>query len=124
MKIIERFSPDAVILEEMEMADSCRSPRLRTINGYLAAYIEGYGLPLYRYSPTQVRTTFSYLPQVTKGAIAVEIARLTPAFLRLVPRRRRAWMSESARMGLFDAASLVITHYRVELGGQDLQPTP
>ncbi|ESZ51714.1 hypothetical protein X731_03820 [Mesorhizobium sp. L2C054A000] len=116
MKLIERFGPDAVILEQMEIEGSPRSSRTRAVNGYLVAYIQGYGLPLFQYSATEVRGTFSYLPQLTKDTIAAEIGRLTPAFTRLVPPRRRAWMSENAKMGLFDAAGLVMTHYRVEHG--------
>jgi hypothetical protein len=71
-------------------------------------------LPVYRYGGSDVHRTFSHLPVVTKDTVAEEIARLAPALTRLVPPRRRAWMAKHARMGLFEAAALILAHYRTE----------
>jgi hypothetical protein len=115
IKLIERFHPDAVILEGADVPGSPRPNRVHKINAHLTAYIEGYGLPVYRYCRNDVNRTFSYLPIATKDTIAEEIARIVPALTRLVPPRRKAWMAKHARMGLFEAAALVLTHYGAEV---------
>lgn len=111
MKLIERYRPDCMILELIDTSQSDRTRQRFTITNHISAYIEGYGLPLFRYGRNDVRQTFAHLPHITKDTIAEEIARLVPSFMRLVPPRRRPWMGQHARMGLFEAAALVITHY-------------
>lgn len=114
IKLIERFHPDAVILERNDVLGSPRPKRVTTMNEHLAEYVQGYGLPVFRYSRNDVHKTFSHLTLVTKDTVAEEIARLVPALTRFVPPRRRAWMAKHARMGLFEAAALILTHYRIK----------
>lgn len=68
------------------------------------------GLAIYAFSRAQVRLAFAYLDITTKQAIAEAIAKHILAFERCVPPIRKPWMSEDARMGLFDAAALVWTY--------------
>jgi hypothetical protein len=58
-----------------------------------------------------VRQQFAYLGSVTKDAIAMAIAKHIPAFERFLPRPRKPWESEDARMGIFDAAALALTFF-------------
>jgi len=59
-----------------------------------------------------VRRQFSYLGSVTKHSIALAIAKRIPAFERFLPRPRKPWQSEDARMGIFDAAALALTFFK------------
>ena len=47
-----------------------------------------------------------------KQVIAGLIAKHIPAFERHVPPPRKSWMSEDARMGLFDAAALALLFFQ------------
>jgi hypothetical protein len=59
--------------------------------------------------PSPVMSVTSSSP--TKGGIAETIAKHIPAFDRFLPPRRKLWMSEDVRMGLFDAAALAFTFF-------------
>jgi hypothetical protein len=47
-----------------------------------------------------------------KQMLAGLIAKHIPAFERHVPPPRKPWMSEDARMGLFDAAALALVFFQ------------
>jgi hypothetical protein len=66
------------------------------------------------YPRAQVRACFAEFGLATKQSIAEIIGKRIPAFERLVPPPRKIWMSEHARMGLFDAAALALTFFQLE----------
>jgi len=111
VELIERYRPDGIVLEDTDHLSSRRRQRIMTLNRHLAAYVEGYGLPLARYSHADVCAAFAHLPQQTKDTIAGEIGRIVPALFRFIPPRRKPWTSEDSRMGLFNAAALMFAHY-------------
>ena len=49
---------------------------------------------------------------LSRYMIVEAIARNIPAFEQYVPLRRKIWQSEDRRMGLFDAAAMVLTFYQ------------
>ena len=69
-------------------------------------------IPAVQYSRTQAQRCFAQFGATTKLEIAVVIAEHIPAFERYVPPVRKPWMSEEARMGLFDAAALALTFFQ------------
>lgn len=73
---------------------------------------ETQSIPAFAYSRAQVRQCFGHLGLATKHSIAEAIAKHIPAFERFLPPVRKIWMSEDARMGLFDAATLVLEFFR------------
>jgi len=80
---------------------------------------ERYSIPLSSISREKVRQHFAYLGEPTKDAIAAAIVKHIPVFERFLPPPRKAWMSEHARMGIFDAAALALTFFYIgrESGG-------
>jgi len=56
-----------------------------------------------------------------RRSLALVIAQHIPAFERYLPPPRKPWMSEDARMGLFDAAALALTFFQ-SAGGKDKRP--
>jgi hypothetical protein len=76
------------------------------LNADIAELGERGGIPVYPYTRKDVYDAFGYLGAVNKQIIAEAIAKHVPAFERYVPPPRKPWMSEDARMALFDPAAL------------------
>jgi hypothetical protein len=105
----ERYSLDALVLQDMSPEGTRRSRRIRQLNDTIAEFAETYGIPVFLYSRDQVRQCFRQFGLATKHGIAETIAKHIPELANRVPRVRKVWMSEDSRMGLFDAAALVVT---------------
>ena len=108
-QLFGKYCPDAVVLQDMSAAGTFRARRIRALNEAIELLADTQGYPVFSYSRAQVRQSFP--PPATKQRIAEVIAKHIPAFQNLVPPTRRIWMSESPRMGLFDAAALAWRHY-------------
>ena len=111
--LLTRYKPDVVVLQDMSRNGTHRPHRIRHLNEAIAEAAERYPFPVAFVSRSNVRQYFAYLGSVTKDTIAVAIAKRIPVFerLRLLPRPRKPWQSENARMGIFDAAALALTFF-------------
>jgi hypothetical protein len=117
--LLARYVPDLLVLQDMSRSGSHRSHRIRHLNDDIAEIAERLCIPTVSYSRADVRDCFGYLGVVTKDHIAGDIAKRIPAFERFLPRPRKIWMNEDARMGLFDAAALALTFFHgLAEGGQ------
>jgi hypothetical protein len=88
------------------------------LNAAIAEIGEKRGIPVYAYTSNDVYDAFGYLGAVNKQIIAEAIAKHVPAFERYVPPPRKPWMSEDARMALFDAAALGLVFFQREGGAE------
>jgi Holliday junction resolvasome RuvABC endonuclease subunit len=111
-ELIERYRPDALVIEDFTEDSARRSSRIRRLYRSIVQLAQTECIDLFRYSKTQVRHCFG-AAGVTKYDIATAIARHIPAFGHRLPRFRKIWMSEDGRQNLFDAAALGLTHYAV-----------
>ena len=118
-RLFARYKPNAVVLEDMLEPKAHRPCRILALNDAIAELANRYGLPTVFFSRADVRGQFSYLGSVTKYDIAMAIAKHIPAFERFLPRRRKPWESEDARMGIFDAAALALTFLQSRSQGQN-----
>jgi hypothetical protein len=105
-KKFDRYLPDAVVLQDTSPEGTRRARRIVNLNAAIVELAKSRGIPVYAYSRDQVRAAFEYLGYVNKQGLAEVIAKKIPAFERYVPPPRKPWMSEDARMGIFDAAAL------------------
>ena len=117
-KLIDRYRPEVVVIEDMTNGHSRRTSRIRKLYrmlGHLAAteYID-----LYRFTKWQVRECFAPAGARSKYEIARAIAAQIPAFAHRMPPFRKPWMSEDRRQSLFDAAALGLVFY-LRSGGVD-----
>jgi len=108
-ELFSRFQPDVVVLQDMSTTPRAR--RIQRLNEAIAMLGETQGIILTKRSREDVRKQFEYLHSPTKHQIAIAIARHVPAFERLLPPVRKPWMSESGRMGIFDAAALIFAFF-------------
>jgi hypothetical protein len=108
--LLESHTPD-VFLQDMSKSGTRRSRRIRDLNRDAAELAEQRGILVRMFSRAQVVEYFEELGAEQKQGIAERIARKLPALSLFMPPARRPWMSEDARMGIFDAAALVWVYF-------------
>lgn len=116
--LLDRYRPDAVVLQDMSSAGTRRSIRLRELNAGIEEMAAEHGFAVYAYSRADVRDAFAAHGITNKHSMAEAIAKHLPVFERYVPPPRKLWMSEDARMSLFDAAALALTFFQSIEGGE------
>src|ERR1700674_416749 len=110
--LLELHTPDVLVLQDMSEQGTRRARRIRELNRRAAELADQRGVRVKRYSRAQVMEYFAELGAVTKHKIAEAIAKHIPALNLYVPPARKPWMSENARMGIFDAAALAWLFFR------------
>ena len=114
--LIDRYRPEALVIEDFTVKGSRRSPRVRKLYRALIHLAETEQVEVHRISRAQVKLCFASVGATTKYEIAVAIASEIPAFAHRLPRTRKIWMSEDPRQNLFDAAALGLTHFATRQG--------
>ncbi|WP_374652278.1 hypothetical protein [Dongia sp.] len=112
--LIERYKPQAIIIEDAIAIDSRRVARIRRLYNGLIVWAEAHGIAVHRYGRSQIRQTFARFGGTTKDDIALIIAKTIPSFEHRRPPLRQPWMSEDARMWLFDAVALAFTYFHLD----------
>jgi Holliday junction resolvasome RuvABC endonuclease subunit len=105
--MIARYEPQVIALEDTATKESRRSPRIKALTKRLVTVAESHKMKVALFSQIQERRAFLGDAGGTKHALAKIIAERFPEELGfLVPPKRRDWMSEDYRMGIFDAVAL------------------
>jgi len=110
--LIARHEPEAVILEAFDGHESRRSRRIRLLSRAIQSLATDRGHEVAIYSRRDVRSTFADVAASTRDEIASAVARSVPALGMKLPPPRRQYDSEDKRLAMFNAAALVLTHYR------------
>ncbi len=105
------FEPDLVVLENPAGAGSHKGKRITRLIRAIARQSAIHHVALKCYSRAEILTAFARIGASNKHEIAVEIARLYEELSPLLPEKRKLWTPEDRRMGIFDAAALVLTHF-------------
>jgi hypothetical protein len=109
--LIERYRPDALIIEDYTERGSRRSPRIRRLCRAPTDIAPTYAIGVHRFSRTTIRLTFAPIGAHSKYEIAQAVAARIPALAHRLPRLRKIWMSEDARQHLFYAAALGLAYF-------------
>ncbi len=109
--LLDQYGPDAVVLEDTKDPNSRRCRRVRELIGTIKATAAPRGIEVARISRMQIRALFSPAGATTKHRIASVVAEHFPELDPHLPPPRKAWMSEDARMSIFDAAAFALTFY-------------
>ncbi len=114
-KLIDRFRPDVLALEDWDATGARRCERVETLlDRIVSAEKERVGVRLI--SANQLRSMGS-LPKVgTKYGRASLIAERFPELHAFLPPVRKPWMSEDDRMAIFDAVSLALASFPKHVG--------
>ncbi len=110
-KLIEEYAPDVLLLEDYAGAGSRRAPRIERLIDDIAALANEYGIAVERYSRSRIQECFAEYDAVTKYEIATAISGSLPEFPPQLPPERKIWLPEDYRMSIFDAVSLIFTHF-------------
>ena len=100
--MLERFPPNVR-----------RTRRVVALQKAVVAAALSRGIEVTLFVRGDVQGCFSEVGARTRLEIAAAVARQIPALSHRLPRRRGAWMPENRWMALFNAAALVLTHYRL-----------
>jgi Holliday junction resolvasome RuvABC endonuclease subunit len=108
-KLIAHYQPGTLVLEDASAKNSRRSPRIRTLAQQIVKMAATLKMTAKLFSRDQVMKTLIADGQGTKHLLAEIIAKRFPEQLGLqVPPKRKPWMSEDSRMGVFDAVALAM----------------
>jgi len=112
-KLIDRFRPDVLALEDWDSAGSRRCGRVQELLDRIAA-AEGTRVLVRLITRRQIRA-IGQLPQTsTKHGRACFIAERFPELQAFLPPFRKLWMPEDDRMSIFDAVSFALACLPVE----------
>jgi len=110
-RLIKRYQPRVVLFEERGPRDRQRSERIRRLVRSVTNEIRKRGVVLRRIPRRQVKRFFERHGAKTKQQIATSIVELSPELSPHLPPKRKAWMPEHPRMGMFDAIALGLTYF-------------
>jgi hypothetical protein len=109
--LLELHMPDVVVLQDMADGGTRRAPRVQELNARIADLADLRGMKVRKYSREEIIEYFTDLGASTKHRLAETIAKHVPALALYVPPKRKPWMSEDPRMGIFEAAALAWMYF-------------
>jgi hypothetical protein len=108
--LIDFYQPDAVVLEEHADPHSRRCSRIRHLLDGITEVARARGIKARRIPKRRLGRVFSP-GRATKYKAALAIAGRFPELVVRLPPIRKPWMSEDARMGIFDAVALALAFF-------------
>lgn len=109
--LMERFTPDAVVIEDVSAISARRSKRVAALYREIEALAEVHSINAYLYPWEAVFAAFASRQPKSRHDIASQVANLLPMIKRRLPPKRRCWLPQDPRQSLFDAAALGLTYY-------------
>lgn len=117
LTLIRKYEPDVLALEDCSADGSRRCSRVQALIRTLRRRATEHTLSVRLVGPRELREPCSDKQRATKHEIAQMLAARFSALARQLPPRRKPWMSEDPRMGIFDAVALAVV--AIEAGGGD-----
>ncbi|HWY60493.1 MAG TPA: hypothetical protein VNW15_01195 [Rhizomicrobium sp.] len=112
-RILDRYEPVAVVLETFETREKARPTRAQLLCQGMSNLAHSRGMDTPVYDRELIRMYFARMGASTKHEIAQAVAQRLEPLRRRLPRKRTTTSEPDPRQSLFDAASLVLTHYAV-----------
>ena len=106
-ELLSRYEPTLLVVEDLAVPGSRRRKRACTEIRSIELLSLKRGLPAERIS--RLAIIDSYAPRKSKFEVALRLAEIFPALAERLPRRRKAWTTEGARMNIFDALGFAAT---------------
>lgn len=113
-KLIKFYQPEILVIEDCSQDSSRRCDRINNLLEQVEEFSRLQKIPVFKYSPDQIKEIFSFFDLHNKHQIAEKIVEWLPDFASRIPPERKPWMSEDRRMGIFDAVALILTYYYLE----------
>lgn len=110
-QLMQRYTPDALVVEDCRAKGRRRRERVRKLIDELTELAAANGVPVHRVSRTKVGQVFARLGATNKHRMAGVIAVRFPELAPRLPPERKPWMSEDARMAIFDAVAFALAFF-------------
>lgn len=110
-KLIDRFQPDVLALEDWDSAGSRRCGRVQNLLDRIAA-AEGKRALVRLITLHEIRAIGPLPHTGTKYGRACFVAERFPELQPFLPPFRKLWMPEDGRMAIFDAVSFAVACFR------------
>ena len=110
-ELVAEFRPDIVVIEDYAGEGSRRAKRIERLIDDISELAHRKKIKVHRYSRAMIRECFSEFDAFTKYEIAQAIANALPELRPQLPPKRKIWLPEDPRMGIFDAAALVFSFF-------------
>jgi Holliday junction resolvasome RuvABC endonuclease subunit len=109
--LIDFFNPDAIVCENTSAKNSRRGTRVKDLLQQISLLAAQRKVALHRYSRAQVMGTFAQYGAETKHDMASLLGRIFRDLESKVPKKRKAWASESVWMNVFMALALCLVFF-------------
>jgi Holliday junction resolvasome RuvABC endonuclease subunit len=107
--LISHYQPDSIAIEDTTLRKSRRTIRIKKLNEQIVSVAKTRGVNIALLSRQQIQQFFFVHGVGTKHALAELLAeRFSEELASRLPPKRRPWMSEDYRMGIFEAVALCI----------------
>jgi hypothetical protein len=110
-ELLDFYHPDVLTMDNCKRTGSRRAKRIQALTDQTTGEARRRGIASSLFSRADVRSCFSKSDARTKREIAEAIVREFPELEPRLPPIRKIWMSEDARMNIFDAAALAMTFF-------------
>ena len=108
--LVEIFNPKIVIIRDFDTNKPRKNKRIQELLNEISAYAKGKNIRTFQYSRQQIRDVFELHGATSKYEISKQIIKWFPALADHAPKKRKPWLPEDSKMGIFDAMVLAITH--------------
>lgn len=120
--LMRSYEPDLLVLEDCVARGSRRCGRVQNLIRELRRVAASRTLPVLLVPPPALRQTCAGSPRATKHEVALALTKRFPELAQQLPPPRKTWMSEDARMNVFDAAALAVTAREWQSAAGDARP--
>lgn len=110
-QLIDTFSPAAIVVRHAAGSSRARVKRIQRLLTSIVQLAQTRNIEIRTFAEKEVRRHFARFGAKTREEIAMVLASNIDALSSRLPRKRQPWMSEDARLGLFDAAALMIAFF-------------
>jgi len=111
--VLERHRPETLVLEQFDGPGVRRRSASRELCQATIRLAGTLGVTVRVHSRHDVRLTLGGSPWTSLQKLAEAVVEHTPALRPRLPRERKAWDSPDRRTGLFCAAAVVLTHFKL-----------
>jgi hypothetical protein len=110
-RLFEEFVPEVLAVNDHHDRRFRRGEGSRHLLEEIARQAGKRGVKVRRLRHWHMRSVAAEATGITKYKVAVAVAQRFPELAWRLPPVRKPWMSEDARMGIFDAVALGLAHY-------------
>ncbi|HEY2445037.1 MAG TPA: hypothetical protein VGI20_04795 [Rhizomicrobium sp.] len=110
-ELVHRLRPAEIVLEQFEGGTARRSNRVRRLYRSIIQLAQALGIEPRIFEREVIAQVFAGVRAKTRYEIATAIAARIDAFSHKLPPKRKIWLPDDKRMGLFNAAALAITFF-------------